>query len=69
MKELSRITIDSCPHFSMLSLEQLFDMRNELSCVRVWNCPNITRDHERALFRKIAQGNMDVFFEWYAWTG
>ena len=69
MKQLRRITVDSCPNFSDTTLTQLFDMDNLLYFVRVWNCYKVAKKHHQQIMRTINTFNLDVYFEWYAWTG
>ncbi|XP_018019160.1 F-box/LRR-repeat protein 20 [Hyalella azteca] len=69
MQELTRLTLDTCPNVTSSTLEFLLTQENKLNMLRVWNCFNIHKSHEINILSMIKTGNMDVYFEWYAWEG
>ncbi|XP_063602027.1 uncharacterized protein LOC134778128 isoform X5 [Penaeus indicus] len=69
MKQLSRLTIDTCPNVTAEAIHQLLDMTNNLTLIRLWGCFFITKNDEAKLQKRIKDENCDVYLEWYCWEG
>ncbi|CAL4074807.1 unnamed protein product [Meganyctiphanes norvegica] len=67
MKKLSRFTVDGCPNISAAILSNIFDMENDITTIRVWNCFLITKQDEQKIQKRIKAENCDCYLEWYSY--
>ena len=66
MKLLNRLTLDECQSLEPELLDEFLLRENDLTVMRVWACPKVTRAHQNILQDYIKEHNLDVYLEWYA---
>ncbi|XP_076066833.1 uncharacterized protein LOC143040068 isoform X2 [Oratosquilla oratoria] len=69
MRELSRLTLDSCPCISASTIHTLLDSANDLTLIRIWSCFLIGKQEQDDLQRRINEENCDLYLDWFPWQG
>lgn len=66
MTQLSRLILVECSNVTVQMLEGFISQENELGVLRVWSCPRVQQEEKLHLQKMIRDGNLDLYFEWFA---